>query len=109
MIRSINPSTNEVVAQFEAHTAEEVDHALDDAVSAQQEWSTLPINERAEMVRRLAEEIREQRDHLAPLATLEMGKPIVQSEAELEKCAKACEFFAEHGPAFLAPEVLESG
>ncbi|MCL6650233.1 MAG: NAD-dependent succinate-semialdehyde dehydrogenase [Chloroflexi bacterium] len=60
------------------------------------------VAERAAAVRALAEVLRARRDDWALLITREMGKPIVEAEAEIEKCAWNCEYFAEHGPGFLA-------
>lgn len=55
-------------------------------------------------IRRVAKRLRERRDALAEIAVREMGKPVVQARAEVEKCAFACDFFAEHGAAMLADE-----
>ena len=59
---------------------------------------------RAATLRKIGERLRERRDRLAATATREMGKPIVQARAEVEKCANGCQYFAEHGPALLADE-----
>jgi succinate-semialdehyde dehydrogenase/glutarate-semialdehyde dehydrogenase len=53
--------------------------------------------------------MRERGEELARLATREMGKPVAQSRAEVEKCAWTCEWFADHGPALLASEPVDTG
>ncbi len=59
-------------------------------------------------MRRLASVLREQKEVLAALATTEMGKPVLESRAEVEKCAVACDWYARHAPALLVPEVVET-
>ena len=66
------------------------------------------MTERAKAVRSLGQAMRERGDELARLATREMGKPLAQSQAEVEKCAWTCEWFADHGPALLAPESVST-
>jgi succinate-semialdehyde dehydrogenase/glutarate-semialdehyde dehydrogenase len=69
-------------------------------------WRATPPAERADGLRRLAASLRDRREELALLATREMGKPLLESRAEVEKCAWACEWFADHGPALLEPETV---
>jgi succinate-semialdehyde dehydrogenase/glutarate-semialdehyde dehydrogenase len=66
------------------------------------------MNERASLVRRAGEQLRANQDRYAGLATAEMGKPITQAEAEVEKSATGCDFYAENGARFLAVEHVES-
>ena len=58
---------------------------------------------RIDCVRRLGEVLRARREKLSRLVTTEMGKPIVQAEAEIDKCASACDFYAEKAEEFLGP------
>ena len=62
--------------------------------------ATLAPDQRAKGLGRLAEELRRREEELAMLATLEMGKPLLESHAEVEKCAWTCEWYAERGPKF---------
>ncbi len=105
---SVNPATGETFAEFELHDAEFVDAALTAAVSAQRAWARTPLEERCARLRRMAAELRERKSRLARLVTLEMGKPILESEAEVDKCAWNCEFYADHAAQFLGDEIVAS-
>jgi succinate-semialdehyde dehydrogenase/glutarate-semialdehyde dehydrogenase len=107
-VTTINPSTGQPLEAYEETTSEQLDALLDEARSAYQEWSGLGPDHRAEGLGRLAEELRTRKDELAMLATLEMGKPLLESHAEVEKCAWTCEWYAEHAPRFLEAEVIET-
>src|SRR5438552_18934376 len=61
------------------------------------------------MLHRVAQHLRGHKADLAQIATLEMGKPIVEAEAEVEKCALNCDYYADNAPRFLAPEHAELG
>jgi succinate-semialdehyde dehydrogenase/glutarate-semialdehyde dehydrogenase len=108
MIVSINPYTGRELARFEPHSAAAVDAALTAAVTAQSHWRDVPIAERAELLRRMARALRASKDKYARLITLEMGKPITESLAEIEKCAWNCDFYADAGPRMLADEPVAS-
>jgi succinate-semialdehyde dehydrogenase/glutarate-semialdehyde dehydrogenase len=105
-ITSINPATGEVLARFDPFTQDEVDHALDEAQDAFVAWRERSFEERAVPMRRLAALLRERADRYGRLITLEMGKPIVEAMAELEKCAWGCEHYADHAARYLADEVI---
>lgn len=103
-IASINPATGEVIETFEPFTAEQIDETLTRARRAYREWRTTSFAERSALVRRVAEVLRAQKADLARIATQEMGKAITESQAEIEKCAWNCDYYAEHAEEFLAPE-----
>ncbi len=105
-ITSVNPATGEVLARFDPFTQDEVEHALDEAQDAFVAWRERSIVERAVPMRRLAALLRERADRYGRLITLEMGKPIVEARAELEKCALGCEHYAENAARYLADEVI---
>lgn len=107
-IQSINPSTEEIIETFEAYTAQQIDSALHEAYSASKTWRHTSFAERSALFQRLANYMREQKERLALIATREMGKPIVEAEAEVEKCALTCDFYAEHAEKFLAPQTIAS-
>lgn len=104
MITSINPATGEELARFEFQGAAQVDAVLAAAVAAQARWAREPVERRMDLLRRIAQVLRGNRDKYARLITLEMGKPIAEAEGEIEKCALTCEYYAGHAPAFLADE-----
>jgi succinate-semialdehyde dehydrogenase/glutarate-semialdehyde dehydrogenase len=100
---SVNPATGERVAEYEAHGPDQVAARLEAAARAFAAWSHTPVEARAEVIARAGALLRERRDDLARLATLEMGKTLVSSESEVEKCAWLCEVFSHEAPALLAP------
>jgi acyl-CoA reductase-like NAD-dependent aldehyde dehydrogenase len=107
-ITSVNPATEEVLARFDPFTQEQVERALDEAQAAFTAWRERSIAERAVPMRRLAALLRERADRYARLITLEMGKPIAEAKAELEKCAWGCEHYAENAARYLADEIIET-
>ncbi len=108
MIRSINPTTGAVIASYSLHGPEEVDAALSGAARAQARWWRVPVGERVNLLSAMARELRAGKAGFARLITEEMGKPITESAAEIEKCAVTCDFYAEAAPRFLADETIES-
>jgi succinate-semialdehyde dehydrogenase/glutarate-semialdehyde dehydrogenase len=105
-IATTNPATGEVLRTFTPHDDAHVEAALDAATRAAAEWRRVPASDRAAVVGRAADVLDRRRDELARLVTLEMGKPIKAARDEAAKCATACRYYAEHGPAFVAPETL---
>jgi succinate-semialdehyde dehydrogenase / glutarate-semialdehyde dehydrogenase len=101
---SINPTTGEQLARYEEMSATEVDEALTTAASGFQQWRRASFGDRGTVMRNAAQQLRARRDELARLMALEMGKPLPQGEAEIEKCARTCEFFASHAAELLADE-----
>ncbi|TMQ71036.1 MAG: NAD-dependent succinate-semialdehyde dehydrogenase [Candidatus Eisenbacteria bacterium] len=97
----LNPATGQVLREIPEHDADEVERRLARAVAAFADWRRVPLGERAARLRAAGAVLRPERDALARLMTEEMGKPIAQAEAEVEKCASACDHFAAHGPADL--------
>lgn len=107
-IKATNPSTGKVVSEFDALDAQQVFLRLRHAAEAFPYWSATPFAKRAEVLTRAAAVLRERAEEYAILITREMGKPITQARAEVEKCAVGCEFFAENAEAFLSPEYIDS-
>ena len=105
-LQAINPATEEVVATYPESTPAQVDEALAQAHAAYGAWRTTSFAERAKAVRGLAATLRDRKAKLARLITTEMGKPITESEAEIEKCAWNCEYYADNGERFLANEAI---
>jgi succinate-semialdehyde dehydrogenase/glutarate-semialdehyde dehydrogenase len=107
-VTTVDPSTGRPLATYQETTLEELDVLLDRAWAAAEGWRKTAPAQRAEGLRRLARALTERRDALALLATREMGKPLPESGAEVEKCARTCNWFAEHAPALLEPETVET-
>jgi acyl-CoA reductase-like NAD-dependent aldehyde dehydrogenase len=105
-IETVNPATGKVLATYENSNPEEVTKKVKAAREAFAKWKRLEIAERAEYMRRLGRVMRKNREEYARLVTEEMGKPIRQSLAEIEKCAWVCDYYAEHAEAFLRDEII---
>ncbi|CCP01076.1 putative aldehyde dehydrogenase (plasmid) [Erwinia amylovora Ea644] len=101
---SRNPATGEVFARYPFATIDEVDSALALTHGAFQDWRHSVMSDRVLLLRNVAGALRQQARELAEMMTSEMGKPVDQGLAEVEKSARLCEWYAEHGPAFLQRE-----
>ena len=107
-MKAINPASGQPIRDYPEHTTDEVERRLERAAGTFRSWRSTSFDERARPLRRAADALRGGKDHLARLMTEEMGKPIGQAEAEVEKCAWACEHFAEHAERLLAPEAIST-
>ena len=107
-IKSINPATEEVLETFEQYSQAQVNDALQQARQAFLQWRETSFADRGVYLHRVASHLREHKAELARTATLEMGKPIVEAEAEVEKCAFNCDFYADQAEHFLADEHITS-
>lgn len=106
--RSINPVNGVVLAQFDRWSGDELDRVLQQCARAGASWREQPVSRRCQLMHDAAEVLRSRRDELAGIITLEMGKLIAESRAEIEKCALACDYYADHGPGFLHDEIIGS-
>lgn len=107
-ITSVNPTTGQPIRDYALQDAAAVDAALEAAARAQREWRLVPVAERVKLLTRMAQVLRADKARYAGMITREMGKPIAESEAEIEKCAYNCDFYAEHAPQYLADEPVPS-
>ena len=107
-ILSIDPATAAVLERYDPTPPEEVERVLDGAVRAFRDWRRASFAERGARLRALAAALRGGADRSAGLITAEMGKPIAEARAEIEKCAWACDHYAERAAAYLADEVVET-
>ena len=105
-ITTQNPATGETLKTFLALDDTQIDSALQQTSTASVGWAAAPIAERSACLQRAAQQLRAQRDRHAALITLEMGKPIREARAEVEKCATGCAFYAQHAERLLADEVI---
>ena len=107
-MKAINPTTGETLREYPDHSPAEVAQRLARAAQAFEEWRRTSFADRGRPLRGVAGLLRQRQAELARLMTLEMGKPIAQSESEVEKCAWACEYFAEHAERDLSVETVAS-
>lgn len=107
-IATINPATGEVVRAFSAYTKEEVETRLALAAQTFPQYRRTAFAERAERMQRAAQILDDEKEKLARLMTLEMGKPLQAARDEAAKCALCCRYYAEHAERFLADEKVET-
>ncbi|OZI26123.1 NADP-dependent succinic semialdehyde dehydrogenase [Bordetella genomosp. 9] len=108
MIHSINPYDEATLATFDEHDAAAIEATLARAQSAQRDWRRTTLAQRQDLLRRLAATLRAGKAEYAALITAEMGKPITEAIAEVEKCAINCDYYANEAERLLAPEIVAS-
>lgn len=108
MLESVNPANGEVIFQVAPHDGHYINDALAKAVEVQTDWRRRPLDERISFLPRLADVLRENKHRYAVLISIEMGKPIGEAIAEIEKCAWNCDYYAENAKRFLEPEIVET-
>jgi succinate-semialdehyde dehydrogenase/glutarate-semialdehyde dehydrogenase len=107
-IATVNPATGETLKTFEAFTDAEIDAAIGRAANAFRINRARSFSDRAARMRRAAELLESRANELGRLITVEMGKPITASIAEVKKCALVCRYYAENAEAHLADERVET-
>jgi acyl-CoA reductase-like NAD-dependent aldehyde dehydrogenase len=107
-IVTINPTTGAVLERIERMDAAAIEALVARAAAATRSWGRATILERAAVLREVAGSLRAQRDELATTAVSEMGKPVAQARAEIEKCAWSIEYFADHAGAMLSSQEVPS-
>lgn len=101
---SVNPTTGRLLRRYRQHTPTQIAAALRRSDAAFRGWRELAPTARMRHLRKLAQELRRQTTALAELMCAEMGKPVTQGRAEVEKCAAVCDYYARHAQKMLAPE-----
>ncbi len=109
MIHSINPYNNEVIGKYEATSIEELDTKLTRAQQAFALWRKTSFDERSHFLKKLASNLRDNKEEYATLISREMGKVIKGSGKEVDKSAMALEYFAEHGEGYLKERQADTG
>jgi len=106
-ITTVNPATGEDIANYSPMDKNQVFDLVGKAKRAYPEWKK-DYEKRRGYVYNLVEYLKKNKTELAKVATSEMGKPLKESIGEVEKCAWALEFYADHGDSFLSDEVLNT-
>ncbi len=107
-MKAINPATGELIKEYREHTQSEVESTISSVHSAQPTWAKTAYSERQRLMKRAAHALRSSKESLARTITEEMGKIIIESRAEIEKCAWVCDFYADNAEKFLADEIIAS-
>ena len=103
---SINPATGKTVAEYEEYAPAEVAAIIDRSAKGFRDWRHEPIERRCEPLRSAAKILRQEREQLAILMANEMGKPLAEGRAEIDKCAWVCDYYADEAAEQLAPEII---
>ncbi|QIE58451.1 NAD-dependent succinate-semialdehyde dehydrogenase [Rasiella rasia] len=107
-VTSVNPYSGEEIASFKTHTKSEISEILESANERFLSWRTTSFSERKKLMLAAASELKKNKKEYAGMMTQEIGKPITQSLAEVEKCAWVCEFYANEAENQLANELIET-
>src|ERR1051326_6265367 len=105
-IQTVNPATGKVITSYNNASPESVSKMVRDGREAFAKWRKLDVLERAEYMRKLGRVMRKNREEYGKTVTEELGKPIKQSLAEIEKCAWVCDYYAEHAEVFLRDAII---
>lgn len=108
MLVSTNPYNGEILKEYPLHSPEQLNSILINAQSTFNTFKNTSFEERAKLFERCAANLRIQKLDLAKMITAEMGKPIQEAIAEIEKCAQVCEYYADNAEDFLTAEFIES-
>lgn len=105
-VTSSNPATDELLSTYPTHSAEELELIVGAARCASSSLRSMSLKDRCQLLVATAAELRARRDELALLITREMGKPVREARAEIEKSATACEYYADAAETLLAPRPI---
>ncbi len=104
ILQSINPATEETLGTYKVHSSRQIADAVRQAAAAFRNWRNSSFAGRATPMHAAAAYLRVHKPRLASLITAEMGKPIVESEGEVEKCAWNCDYYADQAESLLKDE-----
>jgi succinate-semialdehyde dehydrogenase/glutarate-semialdehyde dehydrogenase len=108
MIKSINPATEEEIKSYEEMTSGQIESIINKTNEAFLDWKEKGFSFRKSLMKKAAEVLKTNKKKYADLMTTEMGKPINQSYAEVEKCAWVCDYFADNAENFLEDELIKT-
>lgn len=105
-IEVINPATGRLHQQYEFMSKTEMLQIIDHMSEVRAQYEKTALSDRANKMKKVGEILRSRCETFAKIITQEMGKPITQAKAEIQKCAVLCDYYAEHTRAYLKPEVI---
>jgi succinate-semialdehyde dehydrogenase/glutarate-semialdehyde dehydrogenase len=107
-METVNPTTGEVIESYDEDSPGDIDDALDRAASTFSDWQDVPLRKRETLIEAAGDVLRENEREYAELMTREMGKPISQAVAEIQKCQWLCDHYAQYTSQYLEPETHPS-
>lgn len=108
MIQSINPANLQLIKTYHSMLPSEVNNIMDLTADSFEKWKETSFGHRSNLMMKAAQVLKAKREEYSELMTLEMGKPISQSKAEVEKCAWVCEYYADNAEKFLKDELIQT-
>jgi len=105
---TINPTTGETIQTYEETSGDEIDRRIRQAHAAYQAWRETSFAERAALFRKASGILLENKGEYSRMMALQMGKPVRDGRAEIEKCAWGCDYFGDHAAEMLAPETIRT-
>lgn len=108
MLTSVNPATNEVVNTYPEMSAAQIKSIIGEVNDEFNRWKETSFETRSQLMYNAAKTLRKNVKQYSELMTIEMGKPIAQARAEVEKCAWVCEYYAENAKKFLSDEIIKT-
>src|SRR5689334_6917503 len=104
--QSIHPFDQSLVAEYPLMNDADIAAVLSQSEQAFAQWRKVPFAERSAILHRVAKRLREEKETLARLITMEMGKTLGEATGEVEKCAGNCDHYAEHAEALLRDQII---
>lgn len=108
MMLSVNPANSKIIKEYPEYSDEKVAEVIERAETGFEIWRDTSFKKRSRLMKNAAEVLRKRKNELAKLMTSEMGKPILQSYAEVEKCAWVCDYYSENAEKFLEDEIVKT-
>jgi len=108
MLTSINPANNKTIKSYTEMQGEEISQIISQADEAFNSWKETSFIHRTKLMHNVASVLRNNSEEYSLLMTTEMGKPIKQSRAEVEKCAWVCDYYADNAEKFLRDEIIKT-
>ena len=107
-MKAINPATDKLIKYYDEHSPADVKNIISDVYDEYLVWKRTSFEHRTKLMHNAADVLRNNLDKYAEVITVEMGKPITESRAEVEKCIWVCDYYADNAEKFLADEIIES-
>ena len=107
-LTSINPANGTILKEFEEWNQTQIEVQIKKTQKTFTDWKPISYSDKSSLLKKLSKILRDDIKRLSTLISMEMGKPILQSEYEIKKCALLCEYYATYGKQFLENENIES-
>jgi len=105
---SINPFSGEILKKIDEWNIQEIKKKIKICYNSQKKWQNISINQKKDYLKNIANILDKNKKKYSKIITLEMGKPILQSKFEIEKCIKLCDYYSENSEIFLKDEIVKT-